>query len=235
MPDVLIFADSIRSPEMRHEVPIAVPDPFLYAEQNGRRIAVVSSLEAERIAEADGSIEVFANERFGLDELLATGKPREEIELDLLTRACKELGVSAATVPAAFPLALADHLRANGVELRPDGEHFTRRGPPASERRRAAPARRPFPPPAPRQARSRARRHPPGAAGRGGRHGRGARPAAARRAERGGPRARRRAADLRAPEARRRERVQRARRRHGGVHRLARRPDRDRPRDGPRP
>src|SRR3954468_22219340 len=103
MPDVLIFADSIRSPEMRHEVPIAVPDAFLYAEQNGRRIAVLGSLGAERSAGADGSIGVFANELFGLDELLATGKPREEIELDLLTRACTALGVSAATVPDAFP------------------------------------------------------------------------------------------------------------------------------------
>src|SRR3954466_13912529 len=127
MGDVLIYADSIRSPEMRHEVPIAVPDPFLYAEREGRRVAVVSSLEAERIAEADAGIEVFPNERFGLDELLATGKPREQVELDLMTRAVKEIGVASASVPASFPLELADHLRANGVELRPDGEHFTRR------------------------------------------------------------------------------------------------------------
>ena len=32
MPDVLIVADTIRSPELRHEVPLPVPDPFLYAE-----------------------------------------------------------------------------------------------------------------------------------------------------------------------------------------------------------
>jgi len=53
---VLICADSTRSPEMRHEVPVAVPDAFLYAEQNGRRVAVVSSLEAVRINEADPGI-----------------------------------------------------------------------------------------------------------------------------------------------------------------------------------
>jgi Xaa-Pro aminopeptidase len=87
----------------------------------------VSALEAERIAEADGSIEVFPNERFGLDELIATGKPREVVELDLLTRACREIGVSSALVPPTFPLQLADHLRANGVELTPDGAHFTQR------------------------------------------------------------------------------------------------------------
>src|SRR5690349_3392832 len=127
MPDVLIYADSIRSPEMRHEVPIAVPDPFLYAERDGRRMVVVGSLEADRIAEADGRIEVFTNERFGIDELLESGKPREQIELELFARACKDIGISSATVPPSFPLELADHLRANGIELRPDGEHFTRR------------------------------------------------------------------------------------------------------------
>jgi Xaa-Pro aminopeptidase len=127
MPDVLIYGDSIRSPEMRHEVPLAVPDPFLYAERDGRRVAVVSAMEAERIAEADGSIEVFPNERFGIDELIATGKPREEVELELLTRACREIGVSSALVPPAFPVQLADHLRAQGIELKPDGQHFTQR------------------------------------------------------------------------------------------------------------
>ena len=37
MPDVMIFADSVVSPEMRHEVPIVVPDPFLYVEKDGKR------------------------------------------------------------------------------------------------------------------------------------------------------------------------------------------------------
>src|SRR3954449_13306849 len=115
MADVLIYGDSIRSPELRHEVPLAVPDAFLYAERDGRRIAVVSSLEAERITEADGGIEVFPNEHFGLDELIASGKPREQVELELITRACKEIGVASASVPPSFPLELADHLRRNGV------------------------------------------------------------------------------------------------------------------------
>ena len=51
MPDVLIVADTVRSPELRHEVPLAVPDPFLYAEVGGKRSVVVSSLEAGRIEE----------------------------------------------------------------------------------------------------------------------------------------------------------------------------------------
>ena len=33
MPDVIIFGDTVRSPELRHEVPITVPDPFVYVER----------------------------------------------------------------------------------------------------------------------------------------------------------------------------------------------------------
>ena len=48
VPAVLICADTIRSPEMRHEVPAEIMDPFLYAEVDGRRYAVVSQLETYR-------------------------------------------------------------------------------------------------------------------------------------------------------------------------------------------
>ena len=45
MSDLMIFADTMRSPEMRHEVPVAVPDPFLYVERNGSKHAVLTSFE----------------------------------------------------------------------------------------------------------------------------------------------------------------------------------------------
>jgi Xaa-Pro aminopeptidase len=121
---VLICADSTRSPEMRHEVPVAVPDPFLYAEQDGRRVAVVSSLEAVRINEADPGIEVIPPDALGWDDLLAEGTPYFEAELEIYTRACRELGITSAAVPASFPLELADRLRAQGIEVRPDRQLF---------------------------------------------------------------------------------------------------------------
>ena len=49
MTDILIYGDTIRSPELRHEIPLTVPDPFLYAERDGVRHVVVHSLEASRI------------------------------------------------------------------------------------------------------------------------------------------------------------------------------------------
>jgi len=118
VPDVLIFADTMRSPELRHEVPVAVPDAFLYVERDGRRVAVVSALEAERINAA--GIEAMPFERFGLDELAASGLPAADIERELYTRACRELGVTTAVVPAAFPLELADQLRAVGIDVKAD-------------------------------------------------------------------------------------------------------------------
>jgi Xaa-Pro aminopeptidase len=127
VPDVLIAADSTRSPEMRHEVPLAIPDAFLYAERDGRRVAVVSSLEAQRIGEADSGIEVIPLESFGVDELLAQGVPRDEIDLHIYTRACRELGIEEAVVPATFPLELADWLRENGIAVSADGDFFAAR------------------------------------------------------------------------------------------------------------
>ncbi len=50
MPDVLICGDTLRHAELRHEVPLGVPDPFLYAEVAGQRHVIVSSLETSRIA-----------------------------------------------------------------------------------------------------------------------------------------------------------------------------------------
>ena len=124
MPDVLIHADSIRSPELRHEIPLPVPDAFLYLERDGRRVAVVSSLEAVRVREAAPEVEVLTPERFGQDDLIAEGLVYHELDREIAVRACRELGIERAAVPPTFPLELADHLRANGVDVQVDRELF---------------------------------------------------------------------------------------------------------------
>jgi Xaa-Pro aminopeptidase len=117
MTDVLIHADTTRSPAMRHEIPLAVPDPFLYVEHDGRRLVVITSFERERLKAVAPDIEALPPEQFGVDELLRGGTPPVQAMLEVYTRALKEIGVSSAVVPAQFPLELADHLRANGVEI----------------------------------------------------------------------------------------------------------------------
>jgi Xaa-Pro aminopeptidase len=127
VPAVLIVADSIRSPEMRHEVPLPVPDPFLYVEHDERRAVVASAFELQRIKEAAPDIETFAPDNFGLDELLRDGMSHDDAELEVYVRACNEWGVTEAVVPWTFPLEVADHLRANGIDVACDRELFDER------------------------------------------------------------------------------------------------------------
>ena len=127
MTDVLIYADSLRSPEMRHEVPIAIPDPFLYAEREGERHVVASSFELDRDAEVAPDLQSMPLEEFGLDDLYAQGLSRDEIELEVVLRAARRYGIEQASVPSTFPLEVADHLRANGIKISADREQFVSR------------------------------------------------------------------------------------------------------------
>ena len=126
MPDILIFGDTIRSPELRHEVPLPVPDPFLYVEHNGSRTVVISSLEVVRIRELEG-VEVIPHEEVGEHELIEQGVPREEIPIQASLRACQKLGVRQAVAPPTFPLEFADLLRSNGIEVTADRHFFAGR------------------------------------------------------------------------------------------------------------
>jgi Xaa-Pro aminopeptidase len=123
VPDVLIYADTFRTPELRHEVPLGVPDPFLYAEKDGVKHLVVNSMEATRLALVD-AFELHLWEEFGIDELRASGRRLPEIRRELHLRAVRELGLARAVVPETFPLWLADALRAEGVELTVDDDFF---------------------------------------------------------------------------------------------------------------
>jgi Xaa-Pro aminopeptidase len=129
LPSVLIFGDTVRSPELRREVPHAVADPFLYVEHDSRRYAVVRSLEVARMRQVNG-LEPLPLEEFGLDELVAGGTDSEAALVEIAARACDKLGVSAAIVPGNFPVEVADRLRAAGIRLDVQRDLF-------NERRRA--------------------------------------------------------------------------------------------------
>jgi Xaa-Pro aminopeptidase len=118
-----MFADTLRSPELRHEVPVAVPDPFIYAETNGSRYAFVGSMEVPRLRELDG-LETLPLEELGFDELVARGLAWHDADAELLLRACRRLGIEQAVAPREFPLELADYLRANDVQIRANGSLF---------------------------------------------------------------------------------------------------------------
>lgn len=127
MSDVLIWGDTIRHAELRHEIPLDVPDPFLYAEVDGGRHAVVASLECARIAALGGGVDVHPLEEYGHDELIGNGADRSQASLEVMSRACRSLGLRHAAVPAQFPIELADRLRGDGIELAVDRGLFEAR------------------------------------------------------------------------------------------------------------
>jgi Xaa-Pro aminopeptidase len=124
MSDVLIVGDTMRTPELRHEVPLGIPDPFVYAERDGQRVVVVGSMEAPRVDALDAGLDVRPTEEFGADEIRRSGLDFHEAALRQTVLIVQGLGVEAATVPQAFPLASADALRAVGVELTVDQQLF---------------------------------------------------------------------------------------------------------------
>jgi len=123
MPDVLIYAETFRSPELRHEVPLGIPDPFLYLERDGVKHIAIGSMEVPRLA-ALGLFELHPSEEYGVDDLIASGLSYTEVRRQIAVRAVEALGVTTAVVPETFPLWLADRLRGNGVELVVDATFF---------------------------------------------------------------------------------------------------------------
>ena len=125
--NVLIYGDTETSPALRHEVPLAIGDAFLYLESDGRRAVLTNALEEGRIASAAPDLERLLGEAFGRDELIAAGRPWWEIDQEVCVRAVTALHISEAVVPPSFPMALADRLRAEGVELTAAGALFAER------------------------------------------------------------------------------------------------------------
>src|SRR3954471_7183024 len=123
---VLIYGDTLRTSSLRHEVPVAIGDPFLYLENNRTRAVTASTLERPRFEEVEG-LELIGWEELGWDELVATGRPRWDIELEVAARAVEKLGLSDVEVPNEFPVELADRLRERGIQVRPNQEEFARR------------------------------------------------------------------------------------------------------------
>jgi Xaa-Pro aminopeptidase len=126
-PDVLIHGDTNRSAALRHELPLGILDPFSYFEVDGRRVVVIAAMEAGRIQEAAPGVEILDPYELGLDELIARGMRWHEMDPELCARAAAQLGTRRLVVPATFPVAVADRLRSDGVELVPDELEFIRR------------------------------------------------------------------------------------------------------------
>ena len=127
MTDVVIVGDTYRCPELRHEVPLGIPDPFLYLETGGERHVYIGSMEVDRIRGLGLPIQVHPLEELGVDDLIAAGLPYAEIRRECIALGCAHAGVTEASVPHTFPAGSLDRLRADGITLTIDQDLFDAR------------------------------------------------------------------------------------------------------------
>ncbi|MBM4364023.1 MAG: M24 family metallopeptidase, partial [Deltaproteobacteria bacterium] len=114
---LLLVGDSYRHAEIYHLTGFLAPDAFITLEHGSDLILVASSLEFGR-AQKDSRASAVRNlDEFGLRELSQQGLRGDELSAEIIARLLKERGLTDVDVPRAFPVALADPLRARGLTL----------------------------------------------------------------------------------------------------------------------
>ena len=118
----LLYGDGVHSPEMRHEIGEAISDPLTFIDVDGRRIAVTGPFETAILERREDLVdEVWSTADLGSWELVRDESvPSHAIEPELVLRAVRRAGADSLTVPPTLPVAIADHLRANGIGLEID-------------------------------------------------------------------------------------------------------------------
>jgi Xaa-Pro aminopeptidase len=124
---LLFYGDSIRSAALRHELPVAIMDPFLLAVVDGTTHVMASNLEIDRIREVAPDAVLHDVRDLGFQDLMGGDMSREEVSIELASRAAAAIGVSEAIVDPEMPVIIADRLRADGIELTPDPKAFEAR------------------------------------------------------------------------------------------------------------
>jgi Xaa-Pro aminopeptidase len=124
MPDVLIIGDTERLVDLRHVVPVQITDPFVYAEIGGRQLIGISNFEIDRIREAGVTAEFRPMEHLKPEEVARQTSDIYAFRNEMYLRAVRDFGIEGAVIPRCFPAGVADHLRANGIELEVDQRLF---------------------------------------------------------------------------------------------------------------
>src|SRR5262245_55728862 len=120
MRGLLLCGDTMRSAALRHEIPVPIIDPLLFAEVDGRRYVLTNRLERDQVQRELPDAEVLDFFELGYRELVETGLTMAEAGREVEARAVREIGLTEAIVPADFPLGLGDRLREDGVALTVD-------------------------------------------------------------------------------------------------------------------
>ena len=124
---VLIFGAPENSATLFHEMPAGIGDPFLYLENDGRRAATVSVLDAAKVSKH--GIEIHRPVVARRDELVAAGLDRLGIEAEIALRAAAKLGITTRRRAARLPARSSRTICApTGIELTVDDDEFVRAG-----------------------------------------------------------------------------------------------------------
>jgi len=120
MRGLLLFGSTEGSAALRHEIPVAIVDPVLFAEADGRRYVLTTHLERDRVQRVLPDAEVLDYFQLGFRDLVAGGMSFAEAGREAEARGVRQVGIDEAIVPGDFPLGLADRLRRDGVVLNVD-------------------------------------------------------------------------------------------------------------------
>jgi len=120
MRGLLLAGDTERSAALRHEIPVPISDPLLFADVDGRRYILTTRLESGRVQRELPDAKILDFFDLGYKELVESGLTMHEAGLEVEARVVRDIGISEAIVPADFPLALGDRLRQDGVVLTVD-------------------------------------------------------------------------------------------------------------------
>lgn len=125
---LLMVGGTERAPEIRHEVAVAVPDAVVWLERDGEGTLWASPFDTSPITGAGTMEDVRSIEELGFREIRRDPAiPTPLLDAELTRRALEANGVRRVEVPGGFPLIIADHLRADGVEVVVADEVFTER------------------------------------------------------------------------------------------------------------
>jgi Xaa-Pro aminopeptidase len=114
---LLFFGDTYRFPDIYHSIRFLAPDPQIVLEQDGEIVMLTNSLEEGRARKQSRATKIENIDDYGARELGATMSPITEATATLVQRFLVAHGAKQIRVPQAFPVALADLLRAKGIDL----------------------------------------------------------------------------------------------------------------------
>ena len=114
---LLLYGDSYRFADIYHLTRFLAPDAFITLEHDDDVVMFMNSLEQGRAEKESRATRVRNIDELGARDLSAQGVFGDDATATLIERALREQRLQKTLVPRYFPIALADRLRARGIEL----------------------------------------------------------------------------------------------------------------------